>query len=71
MVATAAGKRGFKKESIEFLLIAEKKEEAFGVALAHGEMETFTEHLKNASSDDYLKIAQYYEGKSLWGEAGK
>ena len=71
MVASYCEKRGSKKEAIEFLLMAGKKEEAFILAQSHGEMETYAQFLVNFNNDDVMKIAQYYEGKSQWGEAAK
>lgn len=71
MVASYCEKRGSKKDAIEFLLMAGKKEEAFTLAQSHSEMDIYEQFLTNFTSDDLMKIAQYYEGKSSWGKAAK
>jgi WD repeat-containing protein 19 len=64
--------KGMKKETIIFKLIAKKYDEAFAIAQSYNEMDAYTEYMlkNNKSPDEYLKIAQYYEGKNMFGKAG-
>ena len=58
--------------SIEFLLIANKSEDAFKIAQAQGHVETYTQLLgEHISSDDALKVAHFYEKSQDLGKAGK
>ncbi|CAE7550248.1 Wdr19, partial [Symbiodinium sp. KB8] len=66
---------GDTRGAIEFLLIAQKPEEAFGLAMTHDEMELYVSVLTDfgltVTTDDYARIAGYYEGKSDWAAAGR
>jgi len=58
--------------SIEFLLIANKSDEAFKIAQAQGHVETYTLFLgDHISSDDALKVAHFFEKNQDHGKAGK
>ena len=64
--------RGKKKETIEYKLIAKRYDEAFAIAQSYNEMKVYGDYmLKNSkNNDEFKKIASYYEGKNLYGEAG-
>ena len=66
---------GNMRGAIEFLLIAQKPEEAFGLAMSHDEMELYVKVLKefglDVTPEDYGRIAGYYEGKQDWAAAGR
>ena len=64
--------KGKKKETIEYKLIAKRYDEAFAIAQSYNEMKTYGDYmLKNSkNNDEFKKIASYYEGKNLYGEAG-
>lgn len=34
-------------------------------------MDTYASNLKDCSSEERIKIAQFYEGKSMWDKAAK
>lgn len=58
--------------AIEFLLIANKSDEAFKVAQAQGHVETYTQLLGDQiTSDDALKVAHFFEKNQDNGKAGK
>jgi len=58
--------------AIEFLLIANKSEEAFKLAQDKNMMETYASlQGENISSDDALKVAHYYEKSHDFGNAGR
>ena len=71
MLAQYCEKKGTKAEAIEFLLIGGRKDEAFILAQSHGEMETYAKFVKEMAPEESLRIAQFFEGKSQWGEAAK
>jgi len=71
MVANYCEKRGFWKEAVEFSIIANRKEEAFIMAQAHDEMDTYADTLKECTNEERNQIAGYYEGKSMWDRAAK
>lgn len=64
--------KGKKKETIEFKLIAKRFEEAFAIAQSFGEMDTYADYMSknNKNAEEFKKIAQYYEGKNLFGKSG-
>lgn len=46
-----------KKEAIEYLVLAGKKDEAFNMALTYGEMETYSNALKDPLPTEYITVA--------------
>jgi WD repeat-containing protein 19 len=71
IVANYCEKRGFWKEAVEFSIMANRKEEAFVMAQAHGEMDTYADELKECSVEERTQIAVYYESKSMWDKAAR
>mmetsp|Transcript_11592 Transcript_11592/g.10109 ORF Transcript_11592/g.10109 Transcript_11592/m.10109 type:complete len:368 (-) Transcript_11592:489-1592(-) len=71
MISDYCDKKGLKSESIEFLIMGGAFDDAFNIAVSNGEMKSYTEHLKEITPDEALRIAQYYEGKNEFGEAAK
>jgi WD repeat-containing protein 19 len=58
--------------AIEFLLIANKSEEAFKVAQSHSLVEVYAAQLgEHIGNDDALKVAHHYEKSQDFGRAGK
>lgn len=51
MVASYCEKRGLRKEAVEFLIMANRKEEAFIIAQTHGEMDTYADCLKDCTAE--------------------
>jgi len=73
-IANYCETQGAKKEAIEFLVLAGKREEAFIIAQSHQEMDEYATiiiKVDEKNVDEHLKIAQFYEGKSQWGKAAK
>ena len=59
------------KGAVEFLFMSNCSEEAFELSKTHSEMEAFAAMLKEeGTTQQYLQIAAYYEGKSDWSNAG-
>jgi len=74
MIATFCETKGAKKEAIEFLVLGGKREEAFVIAQSHQEMDEYAKiilQIDERNTEEHLKIAQFYEGKSMWGKAAK
>lgn len=74
MIANHCETQGAKKEAIEFLVLAGKREEAFIIAQSHQEMDEYAKiilKIDEKNTEEHLKIAQFYEGKSMWGRAAK
>lgn len=74
MIANYCETQGAKKEAIEFLVLAGKREEAFIIAQSHQEMDEYAKiilKVDEKNNEEHLKIAQFYEGKSQWGNAAK
>ncbi|EFC50007.1 hypothetical protein NAEGRDRAFT_29690, partial [Naegleria gruberi] len=64
MIASYCKEKGNYKSSIEFLIMAEKVDEAFEIAKAHDEMDTYAKIVgEGADKSEYLSIAKYYESK--------
>ena len=58
--------------AIEFLLMAQRHDEAFALAKAHSEMESYTGVRGDAlAADDALRVAKYYETQRELGSAGR
>lgn len=58
--------------AIEFLLIANKSDEAFKLSQSHGIVEVYTNMLgDNISAEDATKVAHFYEKSQDYGKAGK
>lgn len=72
VVAEYCQEIGDIRGAIEFLLIANKSEEAFKLAQDRNMMEAYaTLQGENISSDDALKVAHYYEKAQDFGNAGR
>lgn len=74
MIAQYCETSGAKKEAIEFLVLAGRRDEAFMIAQSHQEMDEYAAIILKVDEkniDEHLKIAQYYEGKSQWGKAAR
>ncbi len=72
MLADFCEKSGNRREAIEFLLMAGKREEAFMMAQSHNEMDTYSDVVgkyDDKNLDEHTRISQYYEGKNQWGKA--
>ena len=69
IVANYCEKRSIWKEAVEFSIMANRKEDAFIMAQAHSEMDTYAECMKECTPEERLQIAQYYEGKGIWDKA--
>ncbi len=69
MVANVCDKRGMKSEAVEFLIMGGKKEEAFIMAQAQGEMDIYASHMTDFTLEERLRVAQFYEGKMQWLKA--
>jgi len=58
--------------AIEFLLMAQKSDEAFQLAQTHGQMAVYAKALGDSiSQDEATDIARYYEQQQNWGKAGE
>lgn len=74
MIASYCETKGAKKEAIEFLVLAGKREEAFVIAQSHQEMDEYANiilKIDERNIEEHLRIAQFYEGKSQWGKAAR
>lgn len=71
IVANYCEKRGFWKEAVEFMIMANRKEEAFVMAQAHGEMDVYADLLKECTAEERIQIGVYYESKGMWDKAAK
>ena len=70
LVAKYCRKDGNPETAIEFLLLAKKTDEAFELASTTNNMATYSSILgANGSTENYLHIAEYYEGKSDFSTA--
>lgn len=50
--------------AVEFLLMAKQPQQAFDVAQTHGQMDVYVRFMgSNASSDECVRIAGYYEAR--------
>jgi WD repeat-containing protein 19 len=58
--------------AVEFLLISGNQDQAFDIAQAHQEMDTFASLVvKDATRDQYAKIAAYYETHGEYEKAAE
>ncbi|OMJ78816.1 hypothetical protein SteCoe_21300 [Stentor coeruleus] len=65
-------KKGQKENALEFLILADKKEDAFVLAQSFDLMEKYAEFIlqrDDKSVDEHVKIAQFFEGKNKPGKA--
>lgn len=72
MLAEHCEKMGNRKEAVEFMLMAGKREEAFVIAQSHDVMDEYRNAIikyDDKNMDEHSKMAQYYEGKNQWGKA--
>ncbi|KAL9647005.1 hypothetical protein ABK040_013859 [Willaertia magna] len=65
MIALFCKEKGDYKTAIEFLVMAEKQEDAFELAQTHDEMDTYARIIgdEGQAKDEYMYIAKYYESK--------
>jgi hypothetical protein len=59
-----------KAETIKYMVLAGKQNEAFSKAQGYQEMEVYAESLEELNEREALKIAQYFEGVSNHKQAG-
>jgi WD repeat-containing protein 19 len=74
MIASYCETQGAKKEAIEFLVRAGKRDEAYVIAQSHQEMDEYAKIITKVDEknvEEHLKIAQFFEGISQWGKAAK
>ena len=71
MVANYCEKRGLWKDTIEFLILENRKEAAFAMARDRNEMDHYVSCLVECSHEERNEIAKYYIMKSEWGKAAK
>eukprot|EP00899_Mesostigma_viride_P009995 jgi/Mesvir1/18998/Mv18958-RA.1 len=58
--------------AIEFLVLGKRSEDAFQLAQAHEQMDSYAAQLgTTASLDEYKRLAKYYEMRSNYGMAGR
>ena len=58
--------------AVEFLLMAKQPQQAFEVAQMHGHMDAYVRFMgSNASSDDCVRIAMYYEARGSFDKAAQ
>jgi WD repeat-containing protein 19 len=72
MMADYYEKKGQKENAMEFLILAEKKEDAFVLAQSFDLMEKYAELIlqrDNKNPEEHIKIAQFFEGKNKPGKA--
>lgn len=71
MAADYCEKHNNYSGAIEFLLFAKEHEKAFELATMYDAMEVFTKQLGDkGTKEQWLAIANYYEGKNAYGLAG-
>lgn len=72
LVADYCNEQADHRGAIEFLLMANKSDDAFKLAQANNIMDVYCLFLgSNVSSEDALKVAHYYEKNQDFGRAGK
>jgi len=74
MVADYFEQKGNRKEALEFLLLADRQEDAFVMAQSFDLMDIYAELVyrrDDRTSEEHLRIAQYFEGKSKFGVAAR
>jgi hypothetical protein len=59
-----------KAETIKYMVLAGKQNEAFSKAQGYQEMEVYAESLEELNEREALKIAQYFEGVNNHKKAG-
>lgn len=72
MIADYCAKRGAKKDSIEFLILAGSKAEAFKIATENEEMDEYAWVVlatDEKNFDEHNNIANYFESRNKWGKA--
>lgn len=58
--------------AVEFLLMAKQPQQAFEVAQTHGQMAAYVQFMgSNASSDECVRIAGYYEARGNFDAAAQ
>jgi WD repeat-containing protein 19 len=62
--------KGMRAETIKFMVLAGKHNDAFSKAQVYQEMEMYANSVEDLNEKEALKIAQYYEGVSKFREAG-
>eukprot|EP01107_Rhizomastix_libera_P015516 TRINITY_DN5887_c0_g1_i1.p1 TRINITY_DN5887_c0_g1~~TRINITY_DN5887_c0_g1_i1.p1 ORF type:complete len:575 (-),score=134.22 TRINITY_DN5887_c0_g1_i1:663-2351(-) len=72
MVAEYCVEIGDHRSAIEFLLLAKLEEDAFALAVERNAVERFAEVVSDKGTpEQYKKVAQYYEGRGEFLEAGR
>ncbi len=72
LVADYCTEQSDHRGAIEFLLLANKSEDAFKLAQSYNIMDIYCSFLgSNVSSEDALKVAQHYEKNQDFGRAGR
>lgn len=71
MVTSYCERRGLWKDTIEFLIMENRKETAFSMAKEHNEMDHYVTCLTECGHEERIEIARYYIMKSQWGKAAK
>lgn len=74
MMADYYEKRGQKENALEFLIMAERKEDAFVLAQSFDLMEKYANLIlarDDKNHDEHMRIAQYFEGRNKLGNAAR
>jgi WD repeat-containing protein 19 len=61
--------KGMKGDTIKFMVLAGKQNDAFAKAQVYQEMETYANSLEEMTEKEALKIAQYFEGVNKFKQA--
>ena len=72
MMADYYEKKGQKENAMEFLILADKKEDAFVLAQSFDLMEKYAALIlqrEEKNTDEHIRIAQFFEGKNKPGKA--
>ena len=72
MIADYCAKKGAKKDSIEFLILAGSKTEAFRIATENEEMDEYARVIlanDEKNFDEHSNIASYYESRGKFGKS--
>lgn len=74
LMADYLERKGQRAEAIEFLVLADKKEDAFVMAQSFDLMERYADCIikrEDKSQEEHIRIAQYFEGKNKMGQAAR
>lgn len=70
ILAEYCEQKGMRAETIKFMVLAGKHNDAFSKAQVYQEMDMYADSLEEMNEKEALKIAQYYEGVSKFKHAG-